>query len=443
MPTPNGCVPEAHDVTEPALEPDKTAHQVAELRLLQEAFERFMGAGETVTRAYDELRARIDELNLQLEEKNIELARNLDEKERLSMHLSNILGSLRSGVVVLDGGGAIDTVNEAAANLLGRSRKELVGTRFVEVIASAHFTRGDWETMVAGRADFREREMEHRVPGGAVRTLRVALHPMTKAGEEQPGRVLVIDDVTREIRDRETAQRTDRLAAMGEMAVKIVHEVRNPMGSIELIASLLSRDLSDQPEQRQMVERVRNGIRSMNHTINNLLSFARNTQPEVRPVEIEAVVEDCLSYNTHLLETQHVALERNYRNGSDVLGDSELLKQVFMNLFLNAAQAMPGGGVLRVEIADEHRRDASGVETPTVLVRIADTGCGMSPEVSARVFHPFFTTKERGTGLGLALAHNIIQAHRGTIDVESEPGKGSCFTVCLPASAITPIQSGV
>ncbi len=425
-------------MTEPALDSDKAAQQVAELRLLQEAFERFMGAGETVTRAYDELRAKIDELNLQLEEKNLELARNLDEKERLSMHLSNILGSLRSGVVVLDGGGAIDTVNAAAADLLGRTREELVGTRFVEVIANAHFTRSDWETILAGRTDFREREMEYRSPGGAARTLRVALHPMTKAGAEQPGRVLVIDDVTREIRDRETAQRTDRLAAMGEMAVKIVHEVRNPMGSIELIASLLSRDLSDQPEQRQMVERVRNGIRSMNHTINNLLSFARNTQPELRPVGIEAVVEDCLSYNTHLLETQHVTLERVYRDGSEVLGDPELLKQVFMNLFLNAAQAMPGGGVLRVEIAGEAVGDDMGAGTPAVHVRISDTGCGMSPEVSARVFHPFFTTKERGTGLGLALAHNIIQAHRGTIDVESEPGKGSCFTVSLPAAPAMP-----
>ncbi len=427
---------------EPALEPSATEQQIAELRLLQEAFERFMGAGETVTRAYDELRAKIDELNVQLEEKNLELARNLDEKERLSMHLSNILGSLRSGVLVLDGAGTIDTVNAAAAELVGQSREELVGTRFVEVIAGAHFTRRDWENVLADRSDFREREMEYRPRDGAARTLRVAAHPMTKAGEAQPGRVLVIDDVTRETRDREKAQRTDRLAAMGEMAVKIVHEVRNPMGSIELIASLLSRDLSDQPEQRQMVERVRNGIRSMNHTINNLLSFARNTQPEFRPVGIHAVVEDCLSYNTHLLDTQHVTLEREYRNGCDVLGDPELLKQVFMNLFLNAAQAMPGGGVLRVEVADETRRDAGGVETPTVLVRISDTGCGMTPEVSARVFHPFFTTKERGTGLGLALAHNIIQAHRGTIDVESEPGKGSCFTVGLPAARTAPDMTG-
>lgn len=418
-------------------EADSPSRQAAELDLLREAFERFMGAGESISRAYDELRAKIDELNLQLNEKNRELQSNLAEKERLSLHLSNVLGSLRAGVLVIDGRGRVETANGAAAQIFCRENLDGIGVSDLLPLSVSVL-----QTAVGNPHSI---EIEHVIDDEA-RVLRVGVHPMVvpqlsalapQAVSLPPGHVLLIDDITEEHRDRAKSQRTERLAAMGEMAVKIVHEVRNPMGSIELVASLLARDVAGDAEQSKLVDRIRSGIRTMNHTINNLLSFARDTQPRWGRVAPEHVLELCVADNAQLLEAQKIRVERVYRNGRWVRGDAELLRQVFMNLILNAAQAMPGGGVLTLSTEDDDARREGGAGAPSSFVRarVADTGEGMDRDIQARVFHPFFTTKERGTGLGLALAHNIVRAHNGTIDVTSEVGRGATFTVALPVEA--------
>ncbi|MCZ7584240.1 MAG: ATP-binding protein [Deltaproteobacteria bacterium] len=400
-----------------------------------EAFERFTGAGEAVSRAYNDLRDKIDELNLQLEAKNRELAENLAETERLSNYLTNVLESLGSGVLVLDSDGRVRMANLAAAKIFRRGRwKE--GERPADVLAERIVPRDALADLFRSALVSREREFEFAGDGGAVRVLRAGGHPMIGSGEGSDGRILLVEDITEEAAGRDQTERTGRLAAMGEMAVKIVHEVRNPMGSIELIASLLARDLADDPDKRQLVERISSGIRSMNHVINNLLSFARNTQPTIQPVRLDLLLTDCLGYYTHLLDAQGIEMRTDFpEEALGAPGDPDLLKQVFMNLILNATQAMPEGGRLELSLAKRTARDfATGRKRGYALVRVADTGDGMPPDVRAKVFHPFFTTKERGTGLGLALAHNIVKAHEGFIDVESSPGAGTAFTVHLPAA---------
>ncbi|MBZ0271680.1 PAS domain-containing protein [bacterium] len=408
------------------------AHAGEELRLLLEAFERFSGAGEAVSRSYEELTAKIDELNLQLEEKNRELADNLAEKERLSTWLASVLESLGTGVLVVDREGVVEMANRAAALLLSPGGEALANRPLVEAVGGPAHIADLMDDLLAARRRTREREFETNA-GGARRVLRASCHPMIGGGAAG-SRVVLISDITSEADIRHENERTGRLAAMGEMAVQIVHQVRNPMGSIELVASLLSRDLAGDPDKRQMVERIRSGIRSMNHFIDNLLAFARDTQPSAEPVRLPVLLAECLGYFTHLTEAQGVAVAHDYPDElAPIDADPNLLKQVFMNLILNAVQAMPEGGALSLSIEQGRRADfATGGEADYTRVSVRDTGCGIEPETRAKIFHPFFSTKERGTGLGLALAHNIVKAHGGSIDIESEPGRGSCFTVNLP-----------
>jgi PAS domain S-box-containing protein len=404
-----------------------------EMALLIEAFERFTGAGESVTRAYEELTIKVDELNLQLEEKNRELAANLAEKERLSVYLRNVLESLGSAVFVVGRQGKIEMTNLAAGKLLEADRQDLIGRSFVEVLDGPAKPAEIPAELISGGEKFREREFEFHVDGRELKILRAGSHPLLGA-ESVGGRIVRLDDITEETIGRAQVERTERLAAMGEMAVKIVHEVRNPMGSIELVASLLARDLADWPEKRKLVYKISSGIQSMDHIISNLLAFARNTQPTLRELKIHSILDECLSYNVHLLEGQSIAVETQYSEDiSGMRGDPELLKQVFMNLIINAAQSMPKGGRLTLAAKLKNLRNFETDElTPFMQVQVADTGVGMTPEIVSRLFNPFFTTKDRGTGLGLALSHNIVKAHTGHIDVDSTPGQGSAFTVNLP-----------
>lgn len=405
----------------------------SDVQMLIEAFERFSGAGETVTRAYRELQTKVDELDTELDAKNRELATNLAEKDRLTAYLRKVLESMGEGILVVGADERVEMANAAAADLFGKTANEVKGRALADVLKSVFADESIAKQLV--RRDGRVREGEFRlVEGEGARMLRVRCHPLTGREGVATGRILVLEDVTDEARTKAQSARTQRLAAMGDMAVKIVHEVRNPMGSIELVASLLARDLDSMPASLELVQRIQSGIRSMNLIIDNLLSFARDTQPRTQNVDMPTIVDQCLEAQIHLLHTQKIDADHRRPEGEDVRvrGDGALLQQVFMNLVLNAAQAMTTGGNLTVEYRPA-TLESNGEEKAAWRVLVKDTGVGMSAETRERVFHPFFTTKERGTGLGLALCHNIIQAHGGRIDVESEPGRGTTFAVTLAA----------
>ena len=192
--------------------------------------------------------------------------------------------------------------------------------------------------------------------------------------------------------------------------------------------------MAEDAEKARLADSVISGVRSLNHIISNLLSFTRNRQPVRRRVSARRLLDESVRYMDHLFRQRDVELLQEFRTENDeVQVDAELTKQVFMNLILNAVQAMEGGGGTLAVSVDDPREGAIGSEkTPYLRLRFRDTGCGMSAEVRRRVFNPFFSTKDRGTGLGLALVHNIVRAHGGLVTADSEPGRGSVFTVLLP-----------
>ncbi len=216
-------------------------------------------------------------------------------------------------------------------------------------------------------------------------------------------------------------ERNSRLIAMGEMAAKIVHEIRSPLCSIELFSTMLSKDLEG-TAHAEMSRGISTGIQSLNNILTNMLLFARNQKPSFREVRLAAVVEESIKMLSPLAEIRGVNVVTNLTN--DVTdGDAELSKQVFMNIFLNAIQAMPDGGRLEVSMQSDDE---------FITVAVTDEGEGINPENLEKIFDPFFSTKDKGTGLGLTIAYKIMQCHNGFIKAFKNADKGSIFYLYFP-----------
>jgi signal transduction histidine kinase len=239
---------------------------------------------------------------------------------------------------------------------------------------------------------------------------------------------LLQQSLKRQRRLEADAVRQSRLAAMGEMAATLAHEVRNPLGSMELFASLLMDDLNDRPPARHLVSQIAEGIKDLNHLVSNILGFTRAPTSTLRTVDIRAAIEDGLRYTTALLAENRIGIVRRYDDRSiTAAANPDLVRQIFLNLIRNAVQAMEEGGTLTIT--------ATGGRP--VTVSFADTGLGIPAEQRDRIFDPFFTTKERGTGLGLTVVRSLVEGVGGEIQVTPGREGGTCFTVQLQ-----PVQDG-
>lgn len=222
----------------------------------------------------------------------------------------------------------------------------------------------------------------------------------------------------------EQLRQADRLSALGELSAGMAHEIRNPLGSIKGAAEILKDDYGPDAPQHEFIEILLKETDRLNKIVQEFLGFARPKPPELREEDINELLESVLALTAQPARKAGVSVEKRLDlNLGKWNLDAGLLKQAFLNLVLNAIQAMPEGGTLTVVSA---RRDE------LIEVKIVDTGMGISTDNRKKLFSPFFTTKKDGTGLGLAITYRIIQNHRGTIDVVSEPGKGATFTITIP-----------
>ena len=223
---------------------------------------------------------------------------------------------------------------------------------------------------------------------------------------------------------------TDKLTALGTFASSIAHEIKNPLVSIKTFCQLVSRKFGDVKFVEKFNSIVPAEIERLEGVLGQMLDFGKLSGASLSPVRVERVIDGLISLIRHETFRQNVRIIRSY--GEDVpsiMASEEQLKQVFMNLVLNAIQAMPGGGEIRLSTA----RVTAGNAAACVEIRVADNGCGIPKESIDKLFKPFFTTKPNGTGLGLSITRKIIREHGGSIEVESAPGKGTIFTVRIPA----------
>lgn len=232
------------------------------------------------------------------------------------------------------------------------------------------------------------------------------------------------EELTRKNRE---LQRRERLAALGEMAAGVAHEIRNPLGGIGLYASLLERDLTDRPEQLKIVRRMSVGVRNMEGIIGDILAFAGEVEPDRRRVSLAEIVDSALTQAAPRHELLDVQVDVDMRmTACEVFCDPRQVERALLNLIINALEAAGPRGRVWIRVGEVNPDDSQ------VAVVIEDNGEGVSPAISEQIFNPFFTTKGSGTGLGLAIVHRIAEANGGRVVVSDRRGGGAAFVLFLP-----------
>ncbi len=386
-------------------------------------------------------KAAIQSLQREVSEKTQELQRNLQELGAVRKYLGSILDSLPVGVLGTDAGGAVTAVNRAARAILGLDGGELLGQSVNEVMGSALAPRAEPIVELHDPVTYVR-------PDGEPLKLHVSVAQMIGEAGQQPGYVVNLQDVTLLNKLEEQSARRNRFTVMGEMAANIAHEIRNPLGSIELFASLVRKGLPEDDEKTALMNRISSAITSMNHIISNVLEYTKPRAVTPKELDLHGLLRELEAFFGFQCEQNGVSLVLALQAPDAwIRADREMLKQVFHNLLLNAVQAMPEGGALtlatrtrtvsNVDLLERLGRapGPDGGILNVLEVTVRDTGVGMLPEIQNRIFDPFFTTKSRGTGLGLAITHSIVEAHQATIDVESHAGargQGTTFVLMFP-----------
>ncbi|MDP7463077.1 MAG: ATP-binding protein, partial [SAR324 cluster bacterium] len=359
-------------------------------------------------------------------------------------YLSNILEGSAVGILVTDLDGRITSANRMASQLIGMPVEDLLQTPFREVLPLEVTSWNDGEGV---QRQVREHELNHFREGTASLTLNLSITSMSGANDETLGWIVNLQDIT-ELKHLEAeAERKNRLTGMGEMAANVAHQIRNPLGSIELFTSLLQQEMPSERAQT-LLQHLSAAAQSMNQTVSNFLEY---TQPQplllTGVADLQEVLQESLRFLRQLVEYNNIRVHTDlHAQVLMVQGSEERLRQVFRNLLLNAVQAMVESGDLHLSscertITDAETLAAFGQEArnrtalPVVEVVITDTGSGMAPEVLEQAFEPFFSTQELGAGLGLAIVRNILEAHGAVIAIDSTPDSGTRVTVRIPQSA--------
>lgn len=344
----------------------------------------------------------------------------------------HIVTGMRNGVLALRADGMLALINDEACRIFGITpRPSDLGRPIAEVLRHhpevVRLLSSVFELhLLPNRAEMRLR------PTGKVIGFTLALV------REDTGRVIgasmFFKDLTRVEQLEERERLRDRLAAVGEMAAAIAHEVKNPLAGIEVMAGLLRRKTPDAPEAQAVLSDIINEAKMANAIVQEVLEFVRPIRLQVEHTGVAEAVQAAVQLADTKARRGGVRVEVNVPQGLPLIhGDQHQLTQLFTNLLMNAYEAMNGEGRVTFAARTVHMEDGmDGREA--VLVELADEGPGMPKDVADRVFNPFFTTKPQGSGLGLAIVRKIVDAHDGSIDMETAPGRGTVIRVTLPVS---------
>jgi len=406
------------------------ATATGEMQRLRAAFESFGETSAQMRAAYQALAQRVKRVDAQLARTNRELAEKVAELDRTTRHLDHLLQSMHSGVIAIDRTGCVRTFNRAACDILGLAREEAVGRAYDKLFPSwADEGKGLMRALSPEQAPLVE-EREVFTEGQPPRQIESSLSPTLNGDGRLCGAVEVFRDVTELKRLREKVHRADKLAALGQMAAKLAHEIRNPLNGIEGFASLLERDLEPKDQRRRFAQNIVRGVRDLNRVVADMLGYVQDRPLRARPTPIRRVIEQALMFVAEDIRHRGASGVRITQQATEellVMADPDQLQRAVLNLVVNAVDAVQGRGRIELSV----RRDPSGGPRPVVL-KISDTGSGVDEKDLAHLFEPFFTTKPSGTGIGLAVTRQIIERHGGTITVHSRREHGTTFCICLP-----------
>jgi two-component system, NtrC family, sensor kinase len=356
------------------------------------------------------------------------LEQKVAEYERLKDFNENIVESINVGVIAVDLADRIESWNSQMEVMYALPRWQAITRPLSEIFPPdfvEEFYRVRQNPGINNLYKFRM-----NTPAGEVRTINAAIAPLVTKKFNVIGRLIIMDDITERVDLEAQLSQADKLSSIGLLAAGVAHEVNTPLAVISSYAQMLGKQLQSDPQKGPLLEKITRQTFRASEIVNNLLNFSRTSGTEFGDVDVNRVVTDTLALLEHQFRTAHVTVQDELARELPLIqGNTGRLQQVFLNLFLNAKDAMPSGGTLRVVTSN-----GTGV-----TVAVSDTGSGIAPEHINRIYDPFFTTKtairegqNRGTGLGLSVTYGIIQEHAGKIRVESRPGEGTTFYLDFP-----------
>ena len=357
------------------------------------------------------------------------MATYFDTADQVREFLFAILESMPGGVLLVDQDGMLIAANQRARQVLA-------------LAGSAIQNRSCWELLTRELAVTPAALAALQLAGGSVQVahrlsegegqsfLLISRNDLKSPFLSVGGFFLVIEDVTYPVMVEAQFDRRKRFSAMFDMAAVISQELKNPLGSLEILTSLLQRDLAVDQDYQRMTSQMLHAVRTMSHLLDNYLTFAQQPAPARQEFAVQPMFADALDKLQLLGREREVFFDCRFAHQPDnFTGDAELLTQLLLNLGINAMESMRQGGVVRFETRTV---PSSRLHPPLLEIRCSDSGEGIASADLERIFDPFFSGKGASRGLGLAIVHHIAEAHGGFVKVDSSPGQGSTFTVLLP-----------
>jgi signal transduction histidine kinase len=374
---------------------------------LSKAFASFTEAAGSLEHSYGQLQQEVARLRRELEQSHLELANSMEQNRQMRIRLDHILEALPCGVLVTELDGTVSISNPETQRQIG---------------VVNHSPLPAWLQLLLQQVPGNHSELEYC--RGEAETAWTAIRRAQLSDEVGGSSIFILQDITAAKRMEQERERLRQRQALVELAATLAHEIRNPLGSLELFSGLLANaDL--EPEARHWVEHLQAGLRSVAATVNNVLQFHSEPAPELAPTDIGMLLNSLYEFLQPLAMQGHVRMVLEHDLESvPVAADSHRLQQVFLNLALNAFRFMPTGGVLKIT--------GAMLDQQCIRVAFQDSGTGISGENLGSIFHPGFTTRPGSPGLGLAVSKKIVEQHGGKIEVRSSAGEGATFTLGFP-----------
>jgi signal transduction histidine kinase len=351
------------------------------------------------------------------------------EMQRLKDYSENIIESLTIGVAVIDQTGAVIGWNRVLEDKLGIMKTRAMGKNLGDLLDAKAYSALFPEE---AQQDFRLlSEIPISTGSDAERTFDIAKTPLLDNTLRAYGTIIAFEDVTEKIHLQQQLLTSEKLASIGLLSAGVAHEINTPLTGISSYVQMLQKTLADS-HYAQILEKIEIQTERVARIVKNLLSFSRNpSESSFQRISLKTILEEILSLMDYKLKNLNIALELDLSQVPPIYAQGERLQQVFINIILNALDAMPSGGTLRIRLVENDRK---------AVTRISDTGTGIKAADLPHIFDPFFTTKGigKGTGLGLSISYAIVKEHSGQILVESEVGKGTTFTIILPMESRGP-----
>lgn len=403
---------------------------------LSKAFTLFSEQTHRLEKAYDGMEKQFKAVSSELEKLNTRLSQKISQFDSVMRYLHNILTNMSQGILFIDQHGIVTTYNPISEKILGIDHLDVLFNKFWEHFKDDFFGFSMKEALLNQRAP-PTLFIPITTPNGSKKELEINVSFIANSGKKPiedenlldeinlKGIIVLIRDITEMRRLQVLNNRNERLKELGEMAAMVAHEIRNPLGGIKGFAALLQRDLKNQPELKQMAGYIVEGTEHLNRLVTNILNYAHPVMPNFTSTDLVILMQDI---------RQLVLADSNFNSGIEIIVetkqpslrtfvDPQFIQSAFLNLIINAIQAMPKGGVIKIVL------DSDG---QMAIIKVSDTGIGIPPDNLEKIFLPFFTTSPNGSGFGLAEVNKVIQAHGGLIDVQSVVEKGTEFTIKLP-----------